>query len=157
MVDIVSREKRSRMMSGIRSVDTRPELFVRKALHAKGFRYRLHNPELPGKPDLVFSKFRAVIMVHGCFWHGHDCCLFKLPSTRPDFWNTKIHRNRERDEIVISQLGKLGWRVLILWECALKGKHKRNPDQVIDEIASWLYGYDCLKVIRGLQDADFDK
>ncbi|WP_286677320.1 very short patch repair endonuclease [Aminobacterium sp. EBM-42] len=156
MVDIVSKEKRSQMMSGIRSVDTRPELFVRKALHAKGFRYSLHSTKLPGKPDLVFPRFRGVIFVSGCFWHGHNCHLFKLPSTRRDFWEKKIQKNRERDELAVSQLRHLGWRVLIVWECALKGKFKQNPERIIEEISSWLYGNDCLKVLRGRRDADHD-
>ena len=97
MTDVVDRETRSRMMAGIRGKDTKPELTIRKAIHARGFRYRIHDRRLPGKPDMVFPRYRAVILVNGCFWHGHNCHLFKWPSTRVDFWKTKIERNREKD------------------------------------------------------------
>ena len=101
LTDIVDEQTRSRMMAGIRSRNTRPELIVRKGLHARGFRYRLHARGLVGRPDMVFRKYGAVIFVHGCFWHGHDCSLFRLPGTRSDFWQKKIGRNRERDSEVI--------------------------------------------------------
>src|SRR3546814_5787277 len=97
MTDIVSPAKRSQMMSGIRGKDTKPELLVRRALHAKGFRFRLHVKDLPGRPDIVLRKHQAVVLVHGCFWHGHDCRYFKPPSTRPEFWLAKIGRNRAND------------------------------------------------------------
>lgn len=138
MVDIVSPEKRSRMMSGIRGKDTRPELIIRKGLHARGFRFRLHDSRLPGKPDLVFPRYKAVILVHGCFWHGHDCHLFKWPSSRKDFWRKKITRNREKDSEVMAELENLGWRILVVWECALKGKEKWPVDRVMDKAADWL-------------------
>ena len=99
-------------MGGIRAKNTQPELAVRRALHALGFRFRLHSGDLPGKPDIVIAKWKAVIFVHGCFWHGHDCPLFKLPSTRPDFWNEKIGRNIERDKAIVEKLKSLGWRIL---------------------------------------------
>ena len=98
MVDVVSKEKRSKMMSGIRYKDTKPEIIIRKALHAKGFRYSLHNNKLPGKPDIVLPKYNAIIFIHGCFWHQHNCHLFKWPSTRPEFWQNKISGNKERDK-----------------------------------------------------------
>ena len=104
MTDIVDKATRSRMMSGIRGKDTRPEVLVRKALHALGFRYRLHNKSLPGKPDLSFPKYKAVIFIHGCFWHGHSCRYFKVPKTRTDFWQDKINSNRLRDAQQLVQL-----------------------------------------------------
>ena len=138
MTDVVSSEKRSQMMSGIRSKDTRPEMIVRRALHARGFRYRLHVKDLPGKPDLVFPRYRSVVMVHGCFWHGHSCHLFKVPSTRTEFWLAKIGRNRERDAEVRQALAGLGWRVLEVWECELRDARKAGYQPVVERIAEWL-------------------
>lgn len=138
MTDVVSSEKRSQMMSGIRSKDTRPEMIVRRALHARGFRYRLHVKDLPGKPDLVFPRYRSVVMVHGCFWHGHDCHLFKVPGTRTEFWLGKIGRNRERDAEVRTALHALGWRVLEVWECELRTAKKADYLPVVERIAAWL-------------------
>jgi len=120
MVDVHSPEIRSKNMRAIRSANTKPELLVRKALFAAGFRYRLHKGELPGKPDIVLAKYRTVIFVHGCFWHGHGCKYFKVPKTRPDFWLTKIRANQARDEIVVSQLNQSGWHVIQVWECATR-------------------------------------
>ena len=131
MTDIVDPETRSRMMSGIRSKDTKPELLIRKGLHRLGFRYRLHVKDLPGKPDLVFPKYKAVILINGCFWHGHDCHLFKMPSTRPDFWKEKIRKNRKRDSEVIDALEKNGWKVLSIWECSMRGKTRLKLDKVL--------------------------
>lgn len=126
------------MMSGIRGKNTRPELFIRKALHKKGFRYKLHDKSLPGKPDLVFPKYRAVILVHGCFWHGHDCSLFKWPSTREEFWQAKIKRNREKDLEVLANLESSRWRVLVVWECAIKGREKLSETELLDGLGRWL-------------------
>ena len=126
------------MMSGIRGKNTRPELFIRKALHKKGFRYKLHDKRLPGKPDLVFPRYRAVILVHGCFWHGHDCSLFKWPSTREEFWQAKIRRNREKDLEVLADLESSGWRVLVVWECAIKGRGKLVETELLDSLERWL-------------------
>lgn len=138
MVDIVSPEKRSQMMAGIRGKDTKPEMIVRRGLHRIGFRYRLHDKRLPGKPDLVFPKFRAVVFVHGCFWHCHKCHLFKLPTTRPRFWKTKLNRNQELDREHIHSLNDAGWRVLVIWECALKGRTKVGTKKVLDISSRWL-------------------
>src|SRR5690349_4259655 len=110
------------MMSGIRGKNTRPELILRSGLHRRGFRFRLHPADLPGKPDLVFPKHQAVLFAHGCFWHGHDCHLFKWPRTREEFWRTKIEQNRKVDERAQTRLGQAGWRQAVVWECALKGK-----------------------------------
>ncbi|SOC89897.1 T/G mismatch-specific endonuclease [Ensifer adhaerens] len=117
------------MMSGIRGTNTRPELQVRKALHAAGFRYRLHERKLPGKPDLVLPKYRAVIFVHGCFWHGHGCHLFRMPSSNSVFWQEKIAGNVARDKVAVDRLRESGWRVATVWECALKGKTRRKPEE----------------------------
>ncbi|RKS12239.1 T/G mismatch-specific endonuclease [Pseudomonas sp. WPR_5_2] len=120
MTDVVSSEKRSQMMSGIRSKDTKPEMQVRRYLHAQGFRFRLHDKSLPGKPDLVLPKWKAAILVHGCFWHWHECRYFKLPQTNTEFWREKLAANKRRDEASCIQLGALGWRVFIVYECALR-------------------------------------
>lgn len=120
MVDVHSPAVRSNNMRAIRSADTKPELLVRKALFAAGFRYRLHQRDLPGKPDIVLAKYRTVIFVHGCFWHGHDCKYFKIPKTRPDFWLTKIRANQSRDQTVVAQLNQSGWHVIEVWECSTR-------------------------------------
>lgn len=135
-------------MSGIRGKNTRPELLIRKALHARGFRYRLHC-DLPGKPDICLPKHRAVIFVHGCFWHGHGCHLFKWPSTRPEFWQAKINRNREVDRRSVAALLEGGWRVGTIWECGLKGRGRLPFEAVLDQCASWLVGRGALLEIRG--------
>ena len=125
-------------MSGIRGKNTKPELLIRKALHARGFRYRLHCKDLPGNPDLCLPKYRAVIFVHGCFWHGHGCHLFKWPKTRPEFWREKIGRNREVDEIARARLLSTGWRVATVWECSLKGRRRLSTEAVVDLCEHWL-------------------
>jgi len=137
LADVVDPATRSRMMSGIRGKNTKPELMVRKAIHARGFRYRLHC-DLPGKPDICLPKHRAVIFVHGCFWHGHDCHLFKWPSTRPEFWAAKIRRNQEVDWQSIDALLKADWRVATIWECALKGRTRPPFDELEDYLTRWL-------------------
>lgn len=138
MADVVDPATRSRMMSGIRGKNTRPELLIRKALHARGFRYRIHCKDLPGNPDLCFPKHQAVIFVHGCFWHGHDCHLFKWPQTRPEFWRTKIDRNREVDARAMAELAAAGWRVGTVWECALKGRERLALPDLAGAVDGWL-------------------
>jgi len=141
MADVVDRQTRSRMMSGIRGKNTKPELLIRKGLHARGFRFRLHDKLLPGKPDLVLPKYSAVIFVHGCFWHGHDCHLFKWPESRREFWRNKITRNKAKDAESYAILKKEGWYILTIWECALKGRTRRPQEQVLETAADWLvYG-----------------
>jgi len=127
-------------MAGITGRNTKPELLIRKGLHRLGYRYRLHNRALPGRPDLVFPSKRAVIFVNGCFWHGHDCHLFRWPSTRPDFWRAKISGNVLRDRRVLEKLRSEGWRAGIVWECQLKGRERRLLDEVLEEIAAFLDG-----------------
>ena len=152
MVDVVSPEKRSQMMAGIRGKDTKPELLIRKALHSRGFRYRLHDKQLPGKPDMVLPQYRAVIQINGCFWHEHDCHLFKWPSTRKKFWRQKITRNRQKDLENLDALEKAGWRVLTVWECALKGKTKVPIDTVLKQAANWILNGTGYQEIEGNND-----
>lgn len=125
------------MMSGIRAKNTRPEIQIRKSLYAAGYRYRLHG-KLPGKPDLVFPGRKAVLFVNGCFWHGHDCHLFRLPATRPEFWQAKIASNISRDARTIDLLHEGGWRVGTVWECALRGRERMPFDNVMNRIGNWL-------------------
>lgn len=125
-------------MSGIRSKDTRPEMIVRRGLHAAGFRFRLHNRSIPGTPDMVFPKWKAVIFVHGCFWHGHNCHMFKWPSTRREFWELKITRNQKNDFVNTNKLLVEGWRLGIVWECALRGKKRMPTGEVILALGKWL-------------------
>lgn len=148
MADVVSPETRSWMMSGIRGKDTKPEVLVRKALHARGFRYRLHVSDLPGRPDIVLPRYKAALFVHGCFWHGHDCRFFKLPGTRTEFWRLKIGRNRANDERNIALLSDAGWRTGIVWECALRGQNA-SVDAVADRLAEWLESTSANIEIRG--------
>lgn len=138
MTDIVDTKTRSRMMAGIRAKDTRPEMSIRRGLFRCGYRYRLHVSGLPGKPDMVFPKYQAVVLVHGCFWHRHGCHLFKWPGSRKVFWKEKLNANRQRDRGNIRRLNKAGWRVLVIWECAIKGKKDNELDLVITKASRWL-------------------
>ena len=138
MADVFDEVTRSRMMAGIRGKDTRPEMIVRKALFRKGFRYKLHDKKLPGRPDLVFPKYRAVIFVHGCFWHQHHCHLFKWPATRRDFWKAKLDANASTDLRVVRRLMGEGWRIMVIWECALKGRTKLPLEAITQRAATWL-------------------
>jgi DNA mismatch endonuclease (patch repair protein) len=151
MPDIVDEETRSRMMAGIRGKNTRPELVLRRALHKRGFRYRLHVASLPGKPDMVFPRQHAVIQVNGCFWHCHECHLFKWPSSRVEFWRTKILRTREKDAEASIELVRAGWRVLTVWECAFKGPTRRKEEDVISDVATWLVCGRGNKTLQGSQ------
>lgn len=136
-------------MAGIKSKNTLPEMTVRRLLHRHGFRFRLHKKSLPGRPDLVLQKHRAVIFVHGCFWHGHDCHLFKLPKTRTSFWQSKIATNSANDIANRLALAQLGWRVLTIWECALKGRQKLETDFLAKTAVEWLKNGDASLEIRG--------
>jgi DNA mismatch endonuclease (patch repair protein) len=128
-LDMVTPGTRSRMMSGIRGKNTKPEILVRKILHAAGFRFRLHRHDLPGSPDIVLPKYRLVIFVHGCFWHMHAGCKYStMPSTRTDFWKKKLGSNRDRDRENIQKLLSKGWRVLVVWECFFKASHNDDKD-----------------------------
>lgn len=138
MADIISPERRSALMSRIRSKDTKIELEARKGLHALGFRYRLGGAGLPGSPDIVLPKYRTAVFVHGCFWHQHNCHLFRLPKTRSEFWTAKIKANRERDIRVQRQLQQLGWRVEVIWECQIRGVTQPVLKQLFQELAERL-------------------
>ena len=138
MPDVVDPATRSRMMSGIRGKNTKPELLIRRGLHARGLRFRLHCRDIPGNPDLCFRSRRAVVFVHGCFWHAHDCHLFRWPGTRVEFWQEKIEGNRTRDAATMARLHEQGWRVLTIWECALKGSKRQPVEHVLDRAQAWL-------------------
>jgi DNA mismatch endonuclease (patch repair protein) len=127
-------------MAAIRGRDTKPELLIRRGLHALGWRYRLHYPGLPGKPDLVFHRLKTAIFVHGCFWHGHDCHLFKWPKTEEQFWRQKIAGNIRRDMSVRDQLRLEGWRIGEIWECELKGRERRPLSEVLADVDAFLRG-----------------
>lgn len=139
------------MMSGIRSKNTRIEISLRKALFAQGFRYRINDVRLPGTPDIVLPRHRAVVFVHGCFWHGHDCSLFRLPESNTDFWRTKIDANRARDQRACAALSAQGWRVAVVWECALRGRTKLADAAVACMLSDWLMNSPAASpfVIRG--------
>ncbi len=149
MADVVDAATRSRMMSGIRAMHTKPELAIRQGLHALGFRYRLHPKEIPGTPDLWLPKYGAAIFVHGCFWHGHDCSLFRLPGTRLDFWQAKINSNRARDARVGGLLAERKIRRLEIWECALRGPGRIGLEETLARASTWLRLREVGGEIRG--------
>lgn len=143
MADIVDTKTRSRMMSGIKGKNTKPEMLIRKALSLQGVRYRLHRKDLPGAPDIVMSGRKIAIFVHGCFWHMHQGCrLAKMPSTRPEFWQAKLGANVERDAKAIGALAASGWRVLIVWECATKSLELQAG--LPDKLRAWMAGAEPL-------------
>ncbi|WP_318656110.1 very short patch repair endonuclease [Qipengyuania atrilutea] len=146
---MVDQATRSRMMAAIKGRDTKPEMIVRRGLHRRGFRFRLHDRALPGRPDLIFPRHRAVIFVHGCFWHGHDCPFFRWPKSRPEFWRAKIGANIERDRAARTVLRAADWRVLTVWECAFRGKSPEHGEAALDEAAAWLSGSSGDAEIRG--------
>ena len=137
-MDSLTPEQRSAQMSRIRGSNTKLEVLVRKGLHARGLRYRLGGAKLPGRPDIVLPKYRTVVFVHGCFWHGHDCPLYRLPKTRPEFWADKIGKNRARDQRVTSELEAMSWRVLTVWECSLRGKTAIEQASFLNHLAETL-------------------
>lgn len=134
MADVHDSATRSYNMSQIRGKDTKPEMIVRKFLHSKGFRYRLHVKDLPGKPDIVLKKYKTVIEVQGCFWHGHEGCkFFKLPETRREWWEEKIRQTQRRDRANHQKLEEMGWNVIVVWECELRLKRLETlKQQIID-------------------------
>lgn len=148
-MDIVDEGTRSRMMSGIRGKNTKPELVIRRGLHRAGFRFRLHASDLPGKPDLVLPKWRAVVLVHGCFWHRHEGCRFKTsPGTRPEFWQEKFDANVKRDKSNEAALLAQGWRIATVWECAIK----HAPLDALERLSSWIPS-DQVTIEIGTNDA----
>lgn len=150
-MDIVGPETRSRMMASVRSANTKPELTLRRALHARGYRFRLHRRDLPGTPDVVFPSRRAAVFVNGCFWHGHTCRAGALPTTRRDFWEKKISANKCRDARNLADLSELGWRTLVVWECELRGLG------IIDSVMEWLGhggGRSCMNTESDVRSVD---
>lgn len=145
MTDRIDKETRSRIMSAIRSVGTRPEKRVRSALHSQGFRFRLHIKHMPGTPDLVLRKYKAAIFINGCFWHQHvNCKAAHIPQTRSEFWQNKFTRNVVRDQKVMHQLKMLGWRVAIIWECGLT---KKRQEDTLRRLTLWLrWGSEYLEI-----------
>ena len=136
-MDIVDKTTRSRIMSSVGQRNTAPEMKLRMVLHKTGLRYRLHEKKLPGSPDIVFPRFKAVLFVHGCFWHRHGCKATTTPGTNADFWRKKFDENIARDRRNIGALQDEGWRVAVIWECALKGKGALT-DRVAEQIHDWL-------------------
>lgn len=149
MADIVSPAIRSRMMAGITSKHSAPEMLVRRLLFAAGFRFRLHRRDLPGTPDIVMPSRRIVLFVHGCFWHAHQGCKYaKIPATRTDFWTAKLHANVERDKRAVESLRALGWRVLCVWECATRDPNSWKA--LSSELVSWIDGSSSIGEIGGI-------
>jgi DNA mismatch endonuclease, patch repair protein len=138
-MDVVTPAVRSRMMAGIKGKDTRPEMLVRRCLSTAGIRYRLHRRDLPGAPDIALPASKVAIFVHGCFWHVHQGCRFaKWPSTRPEFWRDKLGRNVERDQDSTAKLNMLGWRVLVVWECATR--RAAGTPALAQAVLTWIAG-----------------
>lgn len=156
MSDIVDPKTRSRMMANIKGKNTKPEMAIRSALHRMGYRFRLHRKDLPGKPDIVLPKYRAVVFVNGCFWHGHFCTLFKWPKTRQKFWREKILSNRKRDERNIKALLEQGWKVCIVWECSIRKQGKdRKAEKAFASLVNWIEGSTRLSEIPPHREPDF--
>jgi len=139
------------MMAAIRSEDTNPEMALRRCLSSLGYRYRLHHRSLPGKPDMVFPKYRAVVFVNGCFWHHHECPDVKMPTTRRAWWRNKLEGNRKRDMAALKALRDIGWRALVVWECSIR--RQKDPDaamrRVADRVSRFLQSKRKMAVITG--------
>lgn len=149
MADIVDAATRSRMMANIRGRNTKPELFIRSALHRAGFRFRIHVGTLPGRPDLVLKKHSAIIFVHGCFWHGHNCHYFRWPTTRQAFWKEKIEATKVRDQHNLLALQEAGWRVMTIWECGLRDQNEAARQKLVGKLCQWLTGTERKGVLSG--------
>lgn len=139
MADIIDPATRSRMMAAIRSRDTKPEVTLRRALHSRGFRFRLHDRQLPGRPDIVLPRYRSVVLVNGCFWQRHGCNNSRLPSTRVEFWRSKLDANVSRDLRNQHELAQLGWRVAVVWECEIREAERNGDPALYERLAHWLY------------------
>lgn len=140
MADVLSAAQRQLNMSRIKGKNTRPEMLLRRSLFSRGLRFRLHKQGLPGKPDMVFAKYKVCLFVHGCFWHGHRCSLFKVPRTRTEFWMQKINGNQTRDAKNLEILMHAGWRVMVVWECAIRGPRRRGLEEATDECVKFILG-----------------
>ena len=139
-MDVLTRVQRHLNMSRIRGRDTKLELLLRRGLHARGLRFRVQRRDLPGRPDVVLPKYRVCVFVHGCFWHGHGCELFRMPGTRQDFWRRKISGTRERDKRSVDALLRAGWRILVVWECAVRGPRRLSREAVLEESFQFIVG-----------------
>ena len=138
MADVHSHDIRSKNMRAIRNQDTAIEQRIALLLKDRGFSFRVQDKALPGRPDFVLPQHKAIIFVHGCFWHRHHCYLFKMPDTRTEFWSGKINSNVERDRRYVQQLQESGWKVLIVWECALRGKLRLEDEALVERLEEWL-------------------
>jgi DNA mismatch endonuclease (patch repair protein) len=152
VADVHDKPTRSRNMAAIRSRGSKAEMTVRRGLHRAGLRFRLHHRDLPGTPDLVFAKHKAVVFVHGCFFHRHDCHYFKWPEANAEFWKRKIERNVKNDETAFAKLRAGGWRVAVVWECALNGRHRLDGQGVMRALASWIRSDRVSLDVRGTVD-----
>jgi DNA mismatch endonuclease (patch repair protein) len=150
-MDNVDKATRSYIMSKVGQKNTGAEMLMRTALHKIGLRYRLHDRSLPGSPDLVFPRYSAVVFVHGCYWHSHGCYRSTVPESRREFWTEKFRANRSRDERNLGALLERGWRVLTIWECALRGKTAKSSSVVGKTVKAWLESSDNLEEIVGSQ------
>jgi len=148
-MDTVDQTTRSKIMASVGQKNTGPEMALRSTLHRRGLRYRLHDRNLPGSPDLVFPRFKAVIFVHGCYWHAHDCYRGTKPKSRQRFWDEKFQANQHRDARNVERLVARGWRVLTVWECAIKGKTAKPSDMLAQKIDVWLKGKRTIGTIDG--------
>ena len=153
MPDVFDAAERSRIMARIKTKNTAPEVKLRSILHRHGFRFRLNRKDLPGKPDIVLPKYKAVIFVHGCFWHGHDCKRGRRPQTNAEFWNQKIDENMKRDKLDVIKLRELGWRVLVVWQCELK---KHDQDALVLRLKEFLFGGKrrCITIKSKMKEGD---
>lgn len=138
MSDSQTQKIRSKNMAAVKSFNTEPEIYIRKTLFSMGFRYRLNQKNLPGKPDIVLAKYKTVIFIHGCFWHKHTCALASTPKTNVEFWINKLNSNAIRDQKNIQSLLNLGWRVIIVWQCSIKGKHRMNEQILKQTLTSFI-------------------
>lgn len=141
MADIHTKAARSKNMAAVKNKNTKPEMQIRKELHKRGFRYSLHNKNIPGKPDLYFRKYNAALFINGCFWHMHDCPRGKIPETNSEFWEEKLNRNKQRDIEVRQALDEIGVRHMTVWECDLRGKNKRPIEDVCDDVQAFLLAF----------------
>lgn len=148
-MDVFNVEKRSAVMAGIKSKNTKPEILIRKILYKNGLRFSLHKHELPGNPDIFLKKHKTLIFVNGCFWHKHDCHMFTVPKSRKTFWMKKLERNFDNDIKNIKQALKEGWRIIIIWECAIKGKNKLSEDKIELKLMKFIMGNGKKITIRG--------
>lgn len=146
-MDNVDEATRSKIMSSVGQRDTEPEMVLRKAMHHQGYRYRLNVKELPGSPDLVFPKYKAVVFVHGCFWHFHGCKKSSIPSTREKYWKEKFEKNKERDQRKIDKLLQMGWRVAVVWSCTLEDRNKELVDKTVKKVGRWLNSNDSKLIV----------